>query len=140
MPGSDLSLQLRRAIIAHLRADEALHALVADRVYEAVPPVDAVARPYVRYGVPICAPFDAVSIIGNETEIVLHVFDDGPGTDGVYSIMAAIVAAVDDADIAATDAALPIISWVGSTLAPDEDAQSFSHGVVRFKVVVTTGG
>lgn len=133
MPGfSDLSLPLRKAIITHLRAAVGVSALVGARIYETVPPDDTAIRPYIRYGVPIIGTFDGTD--GNETEITLHVFADGPGTDSAYAVMAAIVASLDNASVSAVGARIDVVSWIGSALLPDEDAQALTHGVVRFKI------
>jgi len=135
MPVHDQSLALRRAIIAHIRADPSIATAVAARVYDTVPDRN-VFRPYIRYGEPIIAPFEAVEVDGNETEITLHAYTDGPGTDTAYQIMAALVAALNDQEIS-SDADILWCLWIGSTIVPD-DASQFVHGVVRFKVCIVT--
>lgn len=133
----DHSLGVRRAIIARLRADSALQALVGQRVYEAVPDAAKMTMPYIRYGVPIVAQFEGVQVDGSDIDVSLHVLDEGPDADRTYQIASELsregLLAESDFVIAGGD--LYYITWTGTIFLADDSAKRRHHAVVTFNVV-----
>jgi hypothetical protein len=84
---TDLSLEIRRAIVAHLRADASVTALVpAERIYGEWPTVTDPDWPFIRMGYSDAAAFEASGWSGSESGFTIHVFAEGPGTDAVQTI------------------------------------------------------
>lgn len=136
MSGADLSLPLRQAVIAALRASTAIHALVADRIYDAVPAEPT--RPYLRYGVPIIVPYEATGIVGSDVDITVHVFDVGPKNDRAYQIAKTVKDALDEASLTITGGYTLSLMWTGSQALGDEEGSAFVHHLVQFNVIIAS--
>lgn len=100
MPYVDPALPLQDAIVAALKADPAVSAIVADRVYD-FPPTgpNGPTKPYVTFGPFQMLPEHADCLDGGETFITLDAWAAGPSTAGVKLLGAAIVAALDEAEL-----------------------------------------
>lgn len=132
----DHSLPFRQAVVAHLRMDEAVRALVGERVYEKLPKGEA-QWPFVRYRRDDVAPFDLTGSAGSEIAFTIHTFAHGPETDGSHILNEAIRAALDDAPIVlGDDAGVVSIDWIRTQNAPDISPNDH-HGMVEF--VARTG-
>ena len=136
MSGADLSLPLRQALVTALRASSAVHALVADRIYDAVP-TDPV-RPYLRYGIPIIAPYEASEISGADIDVTIHVFDVGPDNSRAYAIAKAVKDALDETTPDLTGGYTLSLVWTGSQALGDEEGSAFVHHLVQFNAVVAS--
>ncbi len=97
MSVADSALELQKAIVATLKADAAVNAIIAGRIYDAVP--QNAALPYVSLG-----PFDLVPEVGDCIDgatmfIQLDGWAAGPDTVQVKRLGAAIAAALDEATL-----------------------------------------
>jgi hypothetical protein len=95
---ADPSLELQKAIVAALKADPAVNAIVAGRVYDGVP-ANAV-KPYVSFGPFQLLPEHADCLNGGEAIIQLDGWAAGPSTVQVKQLGAAIANALDFAPLA----------------------------------------
>jgi hypothetical protein len=91
----DPSLPLQKGIVARLRDDAPLMAIVdRDGVFDAPP--QTARRPYVVVGFPQVLPDKVDGIDGTRTRWTLHGWADGPGKGGIYALGAALLAALDE--------------------------------------------
>lgn len=132
---SDLLLPLRKACVRHLRAFSPLSAIVSDRVYEEAP--SRIQRPFVRYGAPIAASFEATCLQGSDVDITMHAFDEGSDNDRTYRIMDQIRAGLDEAELVIEGGVLMWLQWTGSQLLGSEGVSpQYRHGIVTFTSAV----
>lgn len=133
MTVADLSLDLRRAVVAHLRADDALIALVPSAsIYGEFATSDVF--PFIRMGYSTATGFETSGgWSGSDHDFTIHVFADGPGTDAVYRICAAVVASMEEFEPALLG--LPQSEWISTVVLPDVVAEKL-HGVVRYRLAV----
>lgn len=95
MSVSDSALELQKAIVAALKANAGVNAIIAGRVYDAVP-MNA-AKPYVSFGPFDMLPEDGDCIEGALMAIQLDAWAAGPDTVQVKRLGAAVAAALDEA-------------------------------------------
>lgn len=69
----DSSIYARRAGLTLLKGDAELAAIVGDRVYPPQRPSEP-QWPFVGWGVPIIAPFEAVCLDGNDIDLAVHAY------------------------------------------------------------------
>lgn len=98
---ADPTLELQGAILARLKADAALTALIGGRVYDTVPP-DAVF-PYVTFGPVDDISDDADCIFGSQINVQIDAWSRAVGYPEVKRIAGAIRDALHE-----TDAAMPL--------------------------------
>jgi hypothetical protein len=138
----DHSLILRKGIVAHLKADAGLTALVpASSIYGEQPPAKP-AWPFIRYGLPLTTPERFDCYMGGEHAVTIHSFAKGPGSDAILTIRAAIIAALDDAEIelpldTGEDAKVTLIAHTLSNLIRDTDEAGAYHDIHSFTVRVS---
>lgn len=94
---ADDTLALQAAVVARLRADAGLLALVAGRVYDE-PPQGALA-PWVAIGPTFGQPFEAVELDGWETVITVETWTRDAGAAALRAIMAAVYASLHAAEL-----------------------------------------
>ena len=127
---TDLSHPIRRAIIAHLRADANLTALVpAEKIFAEFALSDDM--PFIRMGYTDALPFEASCWSGSENTFTIHAFAKGPSTDGVGQIAKRIVESMANFSPASLDGAWQ--EWTGTIVLPDEVPERL-HAVVTFSV------
>lgn len=134
----DLSLALRKAILAALEESAAVTAIVPpDRLHAVEPPADP-AWPFVRYGLAASAPFRASGLDGVRVALSLHGFARGPQEDAVAELGAALATALDGGVLAldGDPATLAYLSWTGSRLRRDGDDAGAYQVVVDLEAVV----
>jgi hypothetical protein len=98
MPYTDPSLSLQKAIVATLKADAKIAAIVGGRVYDGVP-VDA-PLPYVSIGSFQLLPDSTACLAGGEAIIQLDGWAAGPATTQAKQLGGAIAYALDQAELA----------------------------------------
>lgn len=129
---TDLSLEIRRAIVAHLRADATVTALVpADRIYGEWPTVTDPEWPFIRMGYADAEAFEASGWSGSESGFTVHVFADGPGTDAVQTVAKRVQRSMEGFE------PLSVASWAEwrrTNVMPDVVAGKL-HAVLMFDVV-----
>lgn len=127
----DLSLELRRAIVAHLRGYAPLTALVpAARIFGEFATSDD--YPFIRMGYAIVTGYEASCWDGSESDFTIHAFAQGPGTEAVHTIARRVVAAMEA--FAPATVGMPEYSWEDTQILPDV-VPEILHGVMRFRVV-----
>lgn len=131
MPGIDHSLPLQDAIIAHLKADAGLAAIVGARVYGPDPVPDA-EWPFIRYGLPITGPWEATGHWrGMEGEVTIHGYAKGADDAPALTLAAGIVLAMESFRM---DGKISCINmeWTRSQLIRDTSEAGAYHTVVQF--------
>lgn len=132
----DHSLKIRKAIVAHLRTDAAVTALVpSTRIYGefvATPTGQQPTFPFIRIGYSVASPFEATCWSGSENSLTVHVFAHGPGTDSVETISAAVIKSIRDMDPASIEGWMA--EWEGKDVVPDEVPEHL-HAILRFSVI-----
>lgn len=127
----DLSLELRRAVVAHLRADAALIALVpAAKIFGEF--ATSEDYPFIRMGYAIVTGYEASCWDGSESDFTIHAFAQGPGTAAVQTITKRIVAAMEGFTPATVG--MPDHEWVDTIVLPDVVPEVL-HAVVRYRIV-----
>jgi len=94
---ADPSLELQKAIVARLKADAAVNAIIAGRIYDAVP--DGALKPYVSFGAFQMLPEHGDCLDGGEAFVTLDAWAVGPQTVQVKSLGAAVAKALDRAPL-----------------------------------------
>jgi hypothetical protein len=142
----DSSLALRKAVVARLRQDSALLALVpADRIYGAVVTNTDPIRPFIRYGTSTKLPERASCMDGLRVLMTIHGFSDAYSEDEAAQIGAAIAAALDGEDgkglvlpLAGEYSATATIVYTGGQTLPDAEDPTAWHEVVNFEATVAS--
>lgn len=130
---TDLSLEIRRAIVAHLRADATVTALVpAERIYGEWPAVTDPDWPFIRMGYASAEAFEATGWSGSESDFRIHVFANGPGTDAAMTIGKRVQRSMEGFDPLSMDGCWS--EWVRTNYMPDVVAGKI-HGALDFSVV-----
>lgn len=128
----DHSLALRRALITALRADAGVAALVGTRVTG--PAVEkGVAWPFLRVGTIIAGPYEATCLDGMDATFAIHAFDNTPDEQAVATIMAAVVDALDGAQLTFAGAHTVSLDWATSNVLRDTEESAGWHGVIQFE-------
>lgn len=97
MPYVDPALALQKAIVAALKADSAVAAIVNGRVYDGVP--TNATKPYVSFGHFQMLPDHGDCLDGGESFVTLDGWANGPDTVQVKTLGAAIALALDEATL-----------------------------------------
>jgi hypothetical protein len=93
----DPSLELQKAIVAALKADAAVTAIINGRIYDAVP--GGATKPYVSFGPFQLLPEHGDCLDGGEAFVTLDAWAAGPDTVQVKQLGTAIARALDLAPI-----------------------------------------
>ena len=123
---------LQKAVVAALRADAALAALIAARVYDD-PPRDVVF-PYVGIGAQSLSDWDTASERGHLHRLTLDIFSRQGGRKEVRQIMAAIEAVLHDAALTLEDHRLINLRFEFADIFRDEDGETM-RGAARYRAV-----
>jgi len=147
----DSSLFARQAIIARLKGEPTVTALVpAERIFPGERPPQP-EWPFIAYGRAVVTPFAASCLDGTAADVALHVYAEttgegdttAPGEDMAAAIARVLVAVLDGAalDLADTDCPWPAtahIHWSGTNVVPDNADGSAWHGIVSFSINVSS--
>ena len=125
--------ELQDAIVARLRSDAAVIALVAGRVYDKVDP--NAAFPYVNIGPVDSVSDDADCIIGFEVAQQIDCWSRSSGFAQVKLVVDAVRAALHDYDLALPTNALVLFEHRTTRIVRDPDGIT-SHGIIGFEGVV----
>jgi hypothetical protein len=107
-------LMLRRAIVAHLRADAGVTATsIGARFYGERAPAQP-TWPFGRYGMSDATP-------GADIAAPLHIFSKDPFTDDVNSVAEAVAASLDGKVLALADGSKAYLTWSGTRTVAGED-------------------
>lgn len=129
---ADPDLELQGAIVARLKADPAVAALVNGRVYDAVP--TNAAFPYVSYGPCNAIQDDADCITAVDIAVQLDVWSRGVGFPEAKKIVDAVRNALHDQEkiMPLATNALVFIECRSSSVVRDPDGLT-SHGILSFE-------
>ncbi|KGM34993.1 DUF3168 domain-containing protein [Inquilinus limosus] len=134
MSGRDLSGQLRRAAVAALLADPGVAALVGTRIYDYVPA--APAYPFLRCTTAIASPWEATGAVqGSLVRLQFDAFTKDYGHASAELLAAAVVTALDEADLAFPEGSLVSLQWRQTRLLDDPAEQGVTHGVIEFESI-----
>lgn len=97
----DASVPLHRAVVAKLKADGGVMAIVGDRVYDDPPP--SPVKPYITLGPMDVIPEVAQEYEGSETSMQVDAWVAGPGGNGARQLGRAIRAALHEANLTLTE-------------------------------------
>ena len=136
MSGRDLSGPLRRAVVATLQADPGVAAQVGTRVYDYVSTVPA--YPFLRCTTMIASPWEATGAIrGSLVRLQVDAFTKGYGRVSAEPLAAAVVAALDEAELALPEGFLVSLQWRQTRMLDDPAEQGVTHGVIEFESIAT---
>lgn len=140
-------LEVQQAIVALLKADAPLAALLAPHAYAGSPTEPAVydvvpqgdeaedqsAFPYVVVGEDTASEFDTDDVDGQEHTVVLHVFDRREGRKRAKQVIGALYDALHNATLSVTghDAIFCFFEFSGAVPDPEPLVQ---HQVIRFRI------
>jgi|GEM_PF-5826058 len=134
MSGRDLSGPLRRAVVATLQADPGVAAQVGTRVYDYVSTVPA--YPFLRCTTMIASPWEATGAIrGSLVRLQVDAFTKGYGRVSAEPLAAAVVAALDEAELALPEGFLVSLQWRQTRMLDDPAEQGVTHGVIEFESI-----
>ncbi len=141
---------MRRAAIVLLKADAAVAAIAADRIYPQQRPAKPV-WPFVAYGSPIINPFAASCLDGQETSVAIHGYAmtsgvgaaTKPGEDIAHLLGAAIGAALDGVEVDLEPHGCPYpakayFTHTQSQVLQDNAEGSAFHAVASFRITVSS--
>ena len=136
----DASLELQAAIVARLKADAAVRALIGDRVYDNVPrnpdgKVDAARFPYVSFGPEQVLPDGWDCQESSEIFIQIDAWSRAVGFPEVKKIANAVRRALHDADLLLSENALVSLEFESRQVMRDPDGKT-SHAALTFRAVV----
>ena len=92
---ADPGLQLQKAIVARLKAHSGVDAIIAGRIYDAVP--GSAVKPYVSFGAFQLLPEHGDCLYGGEAFVTLDGWATGPDTVQVKQLGTAMANALDEA-------------------------------------------
>lgn len=131
---SDPSIELQAALVAALKAVGALPEVVAGRVYDAVPP--AAEYPYVTLGPCQVLPLKAGCIDGAEVYPQIDVWSQAVGYPEAKRIAKAIVAALDDQELAIDGHSTVLFEHQSTNYLREPDGKT-SHAAITFHGSIT---
>lgn len=129
----DRTLPVLKAMVAALKGDAGVAAIVGDRVYDRAP--QSVTFPMVSLGPTYAQP--AIETIGGEgweVSVTLDLWTRGGGRAVAASLMAAAVDALHNADIA-LDAGTTVLCRLESQHVMMEQDGVTHHGIQRWRVL-----
>jgi hypothetical protein len=129
---SDPSLPMQAAIVARLKANGAVSAIVEGRVFDAVP--TRAAKPYVNLGQPQVIPDKATCVDGAEVSYPVHGWAEGPQSVEIKQLGAAVVAALDEIELTVTGHRLVVFELEQLQYLDDPDGIT-KHFVAVFRAL-----
>lgn len=131
---TDLSLDIRQAIVAHLRMDADLTALVpVSRIYSEFATFEPADIPptFIRMGYSDMSAFEATGWSGSEGTFTIHAFANGPGTDAISTIAKRVQRRMETFNPQNVDGGWS--EWRRTIVIPDDSPHRL-HAVITFDV------
>lgn len=129
---ADRVVEVQKAIVAALKADAGVSALVGARVYDRPP--QSVVYPYVRIGQTFTAPFDAQELRGSEIIMPIHCWVDGPRPVDARRLAAAVEKALHWVDLTLDAGVAVFIRWSSTREQADPDDVR-RQAIVDFEII-----
>lgn len=137
----DASLYVRRAVVSTLKAEAAVAAIVADRVFGLAPPATP-TWPFVKMQPPSTTPMRATGLDGSRIAFRVSGFAKGPDEREAAVLADAIAGCLDGLSVPLPDAPWPArltdIKWTLCQIVPDPAESSAWHAIVSFEATVTS--
>lgn len=130
---ADPSLDMQKAIVHRLKNTAGVTALVAQRVFDQVPP--NTAFPYISYGPDQVFSDDVDCITAYEISVQIDIWSRAVGQPEMKRIAGAVRASLHDAEFNLDDHALVLIEHRTTRYLDDPDGLSH-HGVLEFRALV----
>lgn len=131
---ADHMLAVRQAVVARLRADATLTALVpAARICGEEVPANLV-WPFIRYGLPAETRYEQSCGEGSDQSVDLHVFARGPGMDKCTAICAAVRDVLAADALAVEPLGLMALDYMGGRVLMDGGEAGAYHGVLQYEI------
>jgi len=127
------SLELQGAVVARLKADAEVTALIGTRVYDRVP--DNGTFPYVSFGPEQVLSVDADCITGFEINMQIDAWSRSMGFPEVKRIAEAVRASLHGYDLAIADNALVSFEHRQTRIFRDPDGLT-NHAAIEFVAIV----
>lgn len=126
---ASVELELQGAVVARLKADAALSALVGSRIYDAPP--SPVVFPYVTQGEAQTIRADITCLSGSEIYLTIHAWSQAEGYPEVKRIADAVVEALHMAPLLlATNRLISLMHQNTRTFRDQDDVTN--HSVIEF--------
>jgi hypothetical protein len=127
------SFTLQHAIVAQLKADSALLALLgADRIFDAVPA--KAAYPYLAYGPVTMRDWSTGSSSGQEHFISLNIYSRQPGFREAYALSDAVIEGLENAMLEVDDHKLVLFRFDAAEFRRQNDALT-TRALVSFRAL-----
>lgn len=135
----DSSLYLRKAVVAALKADAGVSAIVAARSYGPNPPAEP-TWPFNRYGFPVTTPLRATCMDGARISFIVHGFAKGDDETGCSELGAANARALDRKTLTLGGGypAKALVRWTGNQIIRDSDEATGWHCIGSFEARVVS--
>jgi hypothetical protein len=131
----DPTLQTLIAIVAKLKADTSVAALVSDRVFDASPPQET-AYPFISIGSWTMTDLGEKDVAGNDSTVVIHGWAR-TGTKGAAQIADAIYASLHENDLFIQGFQAVLVRHVSTVHMPDPDGKTH-HVAATYRIETTT--
>ena len=137
----DSSLYVRRAVVSRLKAEAAVSALVADRVYGLSPP-STPAWPFVKMQPPTSIPLRATGLDGARIAFRVSGFAKGPDESEAAVLADAIAGCLDGLSVPLYDAPysarLTDVRWLSTQIIRDPEESTGWHAFASFEATITS--
>lgn len=130
------ALALQAGLVAALKADAGVSALVGSRVYDEPP--QTVTRPYVRIGGIEPRPVRTTCGSAADVAFSIEVYSrPNSGRVEATRVAEAVVAALDENEAGVTVSGFTLVKlhWIGQTVGRDDDGQSYM-AIVAFDALI----
>ena len=129
---SDATLPVQAAIVAALKADAGVGAVVGDRIYDRAP--EGVAFPYVSIGAETGSPWEGSTLSGWEMVLQIDIWSRKPGAVEARQAMAAVSAALHRAEMTIAGNAFVLCNLESQRTMGDPDGVT-THGVQLYRII-----
>lgn len=135
MASRDFSEPLTKAAMTALLADDGVAAIVQGRVRDYVEAKPT--WPFLRLDPLEAAPFEASGWVGSDHTLTVHAYARGErGTGAVQTLAAAVVSALDEADLSLDAGNLLSLDHRRTLVLPDVAGPASWHAVITFAATV----
>ena len=131
----DPTLPTLVALVAKLRADTAVAALVSDRVFDAMPP-QSTAYPFISIGSWTMVDLGEKDVPGNDSTVVVHCWAR-TGTKGAAQLANVVYNSLHENDLTVSGFQVVLVRHVSTMHMPDTDGKTH-HAAATYRIETTT--